>query len=180
MLQVATLISCWVGSLCHSRCPCCSGLVFQMFLFVLVCFILIEISELSKKELLMPSSLYVCGCNNISRSTQTLMVDGCITCICMEKIIRWDGLMKLMSQKHVGSIRVELTSYWNIGLIRPSHTILRAFTSAFSELFYFTILKVTLLIILYHFNILNTLNFYLSHLFIKILISPSLSLSSSS
>ena len=82
MLQVATLISCWVGSLFQGRCPCCSVLVFQIFLFVLVCFILIEIYELPKKELLMPSSLYVCGCNNISRSTQTLMVDGCITCIC--------------------------------------------------------------------------------------------------
>ena len=76
--DVATLFSCWLGSLC----PCCSVLVFQIFLFVLVCFILIEIYELPKKELLMPSSLYVCGCNNISRSTQTLMVDGCITCIC--------------------------------------------------------------------------------------------------
>ena len=75
------MISCWVGSLCWGKCPCCSVLVFQIFLFVLVCFILIEIYELPKKELLMPSSLYVCGCNNISRSTWTLMVDGCITCI---------------------------------------------------------------------------------------------------
>ena len=77
LMLLATLFSCWVGSLCQGRCPCCSLLVFQMFLFLLVCFILID-SELSKKNRWCPL-LCVCGCNNlISRITQTLMVDGCI------------------------------------------------------------------------------------------------------
>ena len=126
MLQVATLFSRWVGNLCQDRCPCCSGLVFQMFLFVLVCFILIEISELSEKELLMAYSLCVCGCNNLSRSTQTfffffdkrstqtLMVDGCITCICHLPLLflnMFDGKIDCMRWFHETYILVTCRFY---------------------------------------------------------------------
>ena len=112
---------------------------------------------------LMPSSLYVCGCNNISRSTQTLIVDGCITCICRLTLLflnMFDGKNYYMRRSHETYVLVTCKFY-----MCGTYKLLRHWSYAtisyntFSELFYFTILKIILSIISYYFNTPNILSF---------------------